>query len=116
MSRITTHVLDTATGKPARGIAVSLEIAGGPGSDRWTELARGITNEDGRIGQFDPPLTPLEPGVYRVRFDTGSYFTAIGVRAFYPEVHVVVQIDDPSQHFHIPLLLSPFGYSTYRGS
>jgi 5-hydroxyisourate hydrolase len=116
MSRITTHVLDTATGKPARGVAVRLEIAGGPGSDRWNELARGITNEDGRIGQFDPPLNSLEPGVYRVRFDTGSYFIAIGVRAFYPEVHVVVQIDDPAQHFHLPLLLSPFGYSTYRGS
>ena len=66
--------------------------------------------------QFDPPLAALKPGVYRIRFDTGAYFTAMGVHAFYPEVHVVVQIDDPAQHFHIPLLLSPFGYTTYRGS
>jgi 5-hydroxyisourate hydrolase len=116
MSPITAHVLDTATGKPARGITVSLEVAGGPGSDRWIELARGVTNEDGRLGQFNPPLKSFKPGVYRLRFDTGSYFTAIRVRGFYPEVHVIVQIDDPAQHFHIPLLLSPFGYSTYRGS
>jgi 5-hydroxyisourate hydrolase len=114
MSPITTHVLDTARGQPARGIAVSLEIARGP--DRWTELARGVTNDDGRIAQFDPPLAPLECEVYRLRFATGAYFSALGVRAFYPEVPVVVQIDDPARPYHIPLLLSPFGYSTYRGS
>jgi 5-hydroxyisourate hydrolase len=116
MSPITTHVLDTALGKPAQGITVRLELAAGPGSDDWTEIARGVTNQDGRISQFDPPLPMLDPGTYRVRFDTGSYFLAIGVRGFYPEVHVIVRIEDPSQHFHIPLLLSPFGYSTYRGS
>ena len=68
------------------------------------------------IAQFDPPLSPLEPAVYRLRFATGAYFSAIGVRGFYPEVSVVVQIDEPARHYHIPLLLSPFGYSTYRGS
>jgi 5-hydroxyisourate hydrolase len=114
MSPITTHVLDIARGRPAQGIAVRLEIARGPG--RWAELGRGVTDADGRIGEFDPPLAALEPDVYRLRFDTGAYFTAIGVRAFYPEVHVVVRIDEPAQRHHIPLLLSPFGYSTYRGS
>jgi 5-hydroxyisourate hydrolase len=116
MSSITTHVLDTARGKPARGVAVRLEVADEPGPDRWTALARGITDQDGRIGRFEPPIDSLAPGVYRVRFDTGSYFVAIGVHAFYPEVHVIVRIDDPAQHFHIPLLLSPFGFTTYRGS
>jgi 5-hydroxyisourate hydrolase len=114
LSPITTHVLDTTNGTPGRGITVSLEIARGP--DQWTELARGVTNDDGRIGQFDPPLAPLEPNVYRLRFATGAYFTMLGVRAFYPEVHVVVQIDDLARQYHIPLLLSPFGFSTYRGS
>ena len=114
MSPITTHVLDIARGRPAQGVAVTLEIAEDPG--QWSELARGVTDGDGRIGQFDPPAPPLEPAVYRLRFATGAYFAAIGVRGFYPEVSVVVQIDEPARHYHIPLLLSPFGYSTYRGS
>jgi 5-hydroxyisourate hydrolase len=114
MSPITTHVLDTARGKPARGILVILEVS--RGLDRWAELARGITNDDGRIGQFDRPVPRLERKAYRLRFVTGPYFAAMGSPIFYPEVPVVVQIDDPAQHYHIPLLLSPFGYSTYRGS
>ena len=115
MSPITTHVLDTARGKPARGIAVSLEIARRPRTAGPSWPAASPTTTAGSA-QFDPPLAALEPEVYRLRFATGAYFTAIGVRGFYPEVHVVVQIDDPAQHYHIPLLLSPFGYSTYRGS
>jgi 5-hydroxyisourate hydrolase len=114
MSPITTHVLDITRGRPAQGIAVRLEIARGAGL--WAELARGVTDADGRIGEFNPPLTALEPEVYRLRFDTGAYFKAMGTRAFYPEVHVVVQIDEPARRYHVPLLLSPFGYSTYRGS
>jgi 5-hydroxyisourate hydrolase len=113
MSPITTHVLDTARGTPGRGIAVILEVA--EGAHRWSELARGTTGEDGRITGFEPPLGALEPGVFRLRFATGDYFAASHQPFFYPEVHVVVRIDDPSQHYHIPLLLSPFGYSTYRG-
>jgi 5-hydroxyisourate hydrolase len=113
MSPITTHVLDIARGRPARGIAVSLEIGRGP--DQWAELARGSTDDDGRLTRFDPPFAPLQPAVYRLRFGTGAYFAAMGVVAFFPEVSVVVQIDDPTQHYHVPLLLSPFGYSTYRG-
>jgi 5-hydroxyisourate hydrolase len=116
MSPITTHVLDTTLGKPARGIAVVVEI--GHAADQWTELASAVTDGDGRIAQFAPSLTTLAPGVYRVRFFTGAYFRAMKVAAFYPEVDVIVQIDDPDQHYHIhvPLLLSPFGYTTYRGS
>jgi 5-hydroxyisourate hydrolase len=114
MSLITSHVLDTTLGKPAQGLAVVVEISDGP--ERWTELARGVTDNNGRITEFDPPQGVLKRQVYRLRFSTGAYFAAICVRTFYPEVVVVVEIDDPAQHYHIPLLLSPFGYSTYRGS
>ena len=114
MSPITTHVLDTTLGEPARRIPVVVEIW--QAADQWTELASAVTDGDGRIAQFTPPLTALAPGVYRIRFITGAYFSAMEVAAFYPEVDVIVQIDDPEQHYHIPLLLSPFGYSTYRGS
>jgi 5-hydroxyisourate hydrolase len=114
MSPITTHVLDTTIGKPAPGIRVVVET--GHAADQWTELARAVTDGDGRIAEFAPPLMALLPGVYRVRFFTGAYFAAMEVTGFYPEVDVIVQIDEPDQHYHIPLLLSPFGYSTYRGS
>jgi 5-hydroxyisourate hydrolase len=114
MSPITSHVLDTTLGKPAHGVVVILEIRDGP--DRWSELARATTDSAGRIADFDPPVKSLNRQVYRLRFVTAAYFATIHVRTFYPEVHVVVEIDDPSQHYHIPLLLSPFGYSTYRGS
>jgi 5-hydroxyisourate hydrolase len=114
MSPITAHVLDTTLGKPAQGLAIVLEIAAGP--DRWTELARAVTDVNGRVTAFDPPVAALKRQVYRLRFSTGAYFAATCVRTFYPEVPVVVEIDDPNQHYHIPLLLSPFGYSTYRGS
>jgi 5-hydroxyisourate hydrolase len=114
MSPITSHVLDTALGKPASGIVVVVEIS--RGADRWAEVARGVTDRDGRIGEFAPALEPLAPGLYRLRFLTAAYFTALAVHGFYPEIDVIVQIDDPAQHYHIPLLLSPFGFTTYRGS
>jgi 5-hydroxyisourate hydrolase len=114
MSRLTTHVLDTSRGKPASGIAVIIERA--QGANSWQEVARGVTNSDGRVSEFAPPIPSLEVSVYRIRFSTGAYFAALGLRAFYPVVEVSFQIDDPSQHYHVPLLLSPFGYSTYRGS
>src|SRR5262249_44820571 len=103
MSPITSHVLDTALGKPARGITVVVEF--GQGIHRWSELARAVTDGDGRIGRFTPDLAALEPGLYRLRFLTAAYFTAVGIHGFYPEVNVIVQIDDPAQHYHIPLLL-----------
>ncbi len=75
-----------------------------------------MTDSNGRITQFDPPLEAVEPGLFRLRFATGDYFLAAGVNAFYPEVCVIVKLDEPAQHYHIPLLLSPYGYTTYRGS
>jgi 5-hydroxyisourate hydrolase len=114
MSKITSHVLDTARGKPAGGMTVVVEILRGP--NRWTELARAVTDHDGRVARLTPDFTLIAPGVYRLRFLTAEYFQALGIRGFYPEIAVTVQIDDPAQHYHIPLLLSPFGYTTYRGS
>lgn len=114
MSPITTHVLDTALGRPARGIAVTLSARQGAGP--WIDLARGVTDADGRVRDLLPDVTPLAAGTYRLRFETLTYFTDLRVPAFYPEVEVTFLVEEPSGHFHVPLLLSPFGYSTYRGS
>jgi 5-hydroxyisourate hydrolase len=114
MITISTHVLDIALGKPAAGLAVALEIARDP--EHWAELARGVTTADGRIGPFDAGLASMQPQLYRLRFATGPYFTSLGTHVFYPEVHVIFRVDGGPQHYHVPLLLSPFGYSTYRGS
>jgi 5-hydroxyisourate hydrolase len=115
MSPITTHILDIAQGKPAAAVAVVLERRGE--GDTWTELGRGTTNSDGRLADLLADDTVLGPGVYRLRFATGAYFASCGVRGFYPEVQVVIQLQAPvGRHYHIPLLLSPYGYSTYRGS
>ena len=114
MSPITTHVLDTARGQPAEGLAVVLDRC--EGTAAWVELARGLTNADGRSTTLLPVGAALTTGVYRLRFATAGYFASLGVRCFYPEVLVVFQIDDPAGHYHVPLLLSPYGYSTYRGS
>jgi 5-hydroxyisourate hydrolase len=111
VTAITTHVLDTARGRPAAGVPVRLERAAGGG---WTEVGRAATDADGRARDL---LTgPLQAGPYRLTFDTAGYFRAAGVRAFYPEVSVVFEVVDPDEHHHVPLLLNPFGYSTYRGS
>ena len=103
MSQVTTHVLDTAAGRPAAGVPVTLEGAGGV-------LAAGTTDADGRVGDLGPER--LAPGTYRLRFDTAAY---AGGEAFFPEV-VVTFVVAGEAHHHVPLLLSPFGYSTYRGS
>ncbi len=113
MSRVTTHVLDTARGLPASGMAVTIEVH--DQARGWTELARGITDADGRITNLLDDATKLNPGIYRLRFATGDYFQSQGVQAFYPEVLVTVYLADTAGHYHIPLLLSPYGYSTYRG-
>jgi 5-hydroxyisourate hydrolase len=112
MSAITTHVLDTARGRPAAGMRVTLEAKA---DDGWAPVGGGVTDADGRV----PGLVPegaLRAGVHRVTFFTGDWFAAEGTKGFYPVVTVTCQIDDPSAHYHIPLLLSPYGYSTYRGS
>ena len=112
MSPVTTHVLDTARGRPAAGVPVVLEVQSGAGA--WTGLGRGTTDADGRVRDLAPG--PLAPGVYRLTFDTGAYFRSQNVQGFYPQVAVVFEVSDPGQHYHVPLLLSPFSYSTYRGS
>jgi 5-hydroxyisourate hydrolase len=108
-SRVTTHVLDAVSGRPAVG--VDAVLAQGEGG---SVLAEGSTDDDGRIADFGP--VDLEPGHYRITFDTGSYFARTGQYGFYPEVVLSFAIEDPDAHYHVPLLLSPFAYSTYRGS
>jgi 5-hydroxyisourate hydrolase len=99
---ISTHVLDTAKGQPAASIAITLE------NDRGV-IARGVTNADGRLTLIDDPP---EPGTYRITFDTGSYVPD----GFFPRVTIEFIVRDAARHYHVPLLLSPYGYSTYRGS
>jgi 5-hydroxyisourate hydrolase len=113
MSGITTHVLDTSRGRPASGVPVLLEIRA---EDGWREMGRGETDADGRARQLLPQGSPLTAGTWRLTFDVGSYFAAQSVESFYPEASIVFLIRDPEQHYHVPLLLSPYGYSTYRGS
>lgn len=109
MSRITTHVLDTARGIPAAGIAVVLEREQ---SDAWHPVGRATTDPDGRTGDLTSG-TSVEPGRFRLTFETGAY---LGPAAFFPSVTVVFDVRDTARPHHVPLLLSPFGYSTYRGS
>jgi 5-hydroxyisourate hydrolase len=111
---LTTHVLDTALGRPARGVPVSLAIAGDGGA--WTEIGAGRTDDDGRLPDLLPPGSRLEARSYRLTFDTGAYFRAAGRPVFFPRVEITFDVSAPDEHHHIPLLLSPFGYSTYRGS
>ncbi len=114
MSGITTHVLDTAAGRPARGVPVRLEVRRG---DRgWVTLAERATDAEGRARDLVAEGSKLDAGIYRLTFDTGAYFTALGQATFFPEVTVVFEVREPTQHHHVPLLLSPYGYSTYRGS
>ena len=113
MSGITTHVLDTSAGKPAAGVSVRLEVRMG---ERWVTLAETRTDADGRARDLMADGSRLDAGTYRITFATGAYFAAHGASAFFPEASVVFEVKDAAQHYHVPLLLSPFGYSTYRGS
>jgi 5-hydroxyisourate hydrolase len=114
-SPITTHVLDLNLGRPAQGMKIVLEAPSGSSPDSWGVLAVGTTDADGRVRDLLSTIT-LKPGLYRLRFDTGGYFQKRGLTTFYPEVVVTFEADDSSSHYHVPLLISPFGYSTYRGS
>ena len=114
MKGISTHILDTASGRPASGVAVKLEARGA--YERWREIGQGATNADGRVQNLLPPDFPLEARVYRLCFNTRDYFAAQGTDSFYPQVVVVFEVRDIEQHYHVPLLLSPYGYTTYRGS
>lgn len=114
MSAITTHVLDTARGRPAAGVPVVLEHGGG--MNVWQFVGRGETDEDGRLRTLSPPDAALPPGVYRLIFDTRKYFETLGIPSFYPHIVVVFDTSASQGDYHVPLLLSPFGYTTYRGS
>lgn len=110
-SHITTHVLDAVRGLPAPGVAVQLFAQQG---EQWALVAEATTDADGRARRLGPDTVPA--GTYRLRFDTGAYFAAQDTSTFYPEALLTFVIDDEARHYHVPLLLSPFAYSTYRGS
>jgi 5-hydroxyisourate hydrolase len=114
LTRLSTHILDTSLGRPAAGVVVSFEHASADGT--WIEKGRGTTDADGRIQELLPAGAALPAGEYRLRFATGAYFTSLGRPVFYPEVIVNVRLDGSAGRYHLPLLLNPFGYSTYRGS
>jgi 5-hydroxyisourate hydrolase len=114
LTRISTHVLDTARGVPAKDLPVRLESQETPGP--WRLVATARTDDDGRCHQLLPDGETLAPGIYRLSFDTASYYTAQKVQGLYPVVQITFAIREGETHFHIPLLLSPYGYTTYRGS
>ena len=114
MSTISTHILDTSRGRPAGGVVVKLEILNA--GEGWSSLSEGVTDDDGRIAAFILNEPQLRPGTYRLLFSIGQYFESLNQPSFYPEVTVNFLIDSATEHYHVPLLISPFGYSTYRGS
>ncbi|HKW35562.1 MAG TPA: hydroxyisourate hydrolase [Candidatus Acidoferrum sp.] len=114
MNRISTHVLDIARGRPAEGVPVQLERQETSGN--WRTLGAASTDQDGRCAQLLPESEILRPGVYRLVFDPAGYFTAQKIASLYPVVEITFQVQDGESQFHIPLLLSPNGYTTYRGS
>ncbi len=113
MAGISTHVLDTALGRPAAGIPVTLEVRS---DGAWDHRGGGFTDDDGRIAVLLRDGDPLEVGTYRLSFDTGAYHRGHGNAAFHPRVVVEFDVEAPGEHYHVPLLLSPFAYTTYRGS
>ena len=114
MGAITTHVLDVSIGRPGADVMVRLDRQTDDG--RWETIGRQKTDGDGRARDLMPDGGPLTIGTYRLIFDVGPYFEAKRVDSFYGEVTIAFNVKDASQHYHVPLLLSPFGYSTYRGS
>ena len=110
---LSVHVLNLENGLPSPGVNVTLEKHVDNG---WQPLAQGVTNEQGRIGELFPAKLAFEAGEYRVVFKTGEYFKTTGRETFFPEIPVIFEVKNAEQHYHIPLLLSPYGFSTYRGS
>jgi len=113
MSGITTHILDTSAGRPAAGVPVTLAASDGAGG--WAEAASARTDEDGRARLLGPDEPPAA-GDYRLRFEVAEYLAKHSEEVFYPRVEVHFTLAHPDQHYHVPLLLNPYGYSTYRGS
>lgn len=113
MSGLSTHVLDTSRGRPAAGVPVTLERRRG---GAWGELSQAVTDADGRVRSLLPAGEALAAGEYRLTFALADWFAAAGREAFYPEATIVFRVTRPDEHHHVPLLLAPFGYSTYRGS
>jgi len=111
---ITTHILDIARGRPAAGVPVTLERGSSP--EGWQLVGSGETDADGRLRTLMPEGMAVTPGVYRLVFDTRRYLEGQGARAFFPTISIVFETVVGESHYHVPLLLSPFGYSTYRGS
>jgi 5-hydroxyisourate hydrolase len=111
---ITTHVLDTALGIPGKNIAIELERQDSAGAG-WQLVGAGITDSDGRLRTLTPQ-GPVQPATYRIRFLIAPYFEVHGTKGFFPLVEIQFTVVDGDAHYHVPLLLSPFGYSTYRGS
>lgn len=110
---ITTHVLDMAQGTPAAGVTVILEVRQ---SGDWSPVGRGTTDEQGRLTTLTENRS-LTPGIYRLTFDLGDYHRDQGVaQPFFPEAKITFNVKDPASHYHVPLLISPFGYTTYRGT
>ena len=110
---ISTHVLNTGSGKPAAGVAVVLQYKAGK---NWEELGRSLTDLQGRAADLYPAKKPLQMGIYRLVYETGVYFKGQGTKTFFPQVEIIFEVEKTDEHYHVPLLLSPFGYSTYRGS
>jgi hydroxyisourate hydrolase len=114
MSAITTHILDTASGQPGVGIPVVLERK--THSAGWQKLAEGMTDADGRINDLLSSTEAFLPGHYRLLIETGPYYLLKNIECFFPQITISFVVKNPTHHYHVPLLLSPFGYSTYRGS
>jgi 5-hydroxyisourate hydrolase len=114
MSTISTHILDTSRGRPAAGVRISLEILNA--GEGWSRLSEGLTDDDGRVKAFVLSEPQLRAGTYRLVFSVDQYFQVSNQPSFYPEVTVSFLIEGGAEHYHVPLLISPFGYSTYRGS
>ena len=109
---ITTHILDTERGKPASGVAITLLKYD---QEQWHTISSGVTNSDGRVEEWVQPFV-FAGGIYQLQFATAEYFTRIGVSSFYPQVSISFTVQNLEQHYHVPLLLSAYGYTTYRGS
>lgn len=112
MITISTHILDTTNGKPASGVSIALSVRR---NNSWVEIGSGATNDDGRIPGLVSSDIRLDAGVYRLRFETKNYFEKNDTPSFFPYIEIIFDVQ-PDQRYHVPLLLNPYGYSTYRGS